>query len=456
MSSTLLVINLAISIILIIGLILIPKLSPVVSLIIASAYMGISCGLGIAPTLSTIASGFGSMMTSIGLPIALGVILGQLMSDTGMAQKIATTLVHAVPPKYVTWALAGAGFLLAIPVFFDITFIILVPIGIAVAKEINKPMAYVSTALIIGDVIAQTYIPPTPNPFAAPDILGYHLGTQLVVGIVLGVIVLIPAMLITSKALKAGLFNDAKDINHEADPLHDLANHEANSASLPKPPFALSMLPLMLPVVLILIGSLLQATGAAAEDSTIVLLLSDKIFTLTIAVLVAYLISWKYIGLKKAESSANTALNAAGVALAITGAGGSFGSVISSTNIGDALISALNINTGSVIGVLLFAYFISFIFRVAQGSGTVAGITSMTIMATIAPSVPVHPVWIAMACLAGGISIGHVNDSGFWVCTNLSGFTVTGGLKTYTWPIFVVSALTLVATLIGASLFPMA
>ena len=206
------------------------------------------------------------------------------------------------------------------------------------------------------------------------------------------------------------------------------------------------MLPLMLPVVLILIGSLLQATGAAAEDSTIVLLLSDKIFTLTIAVLVAYLISWKYIGLKKAESSANTALNAAGVALAITGAGGSFGSVISSTNIGDALISALNINTGSVIGVLLFAYFISFIFRVAQGSGTVAGITSMTIMATIAPSVPVHPVWIAMACLAGG----------FWVCTNLSGFTVTGGLKTYTWPIFVVSALTLVATLIGASLFPMA
>ena len=109
-----------------------------------------------------------------------------------------------------------------------------------------------------------------------------------------------------------------------------------------------------------------------------------------------------------------------------------------------------------MIGGLLFAYFISFPFRVAQSSGTVAGITSMTIMATIAPSVPVHPVWIAMACLAGGISIGHVNDSGFWVCTNLSGFTVTGGLKTYTWPIFVVSALTLVATLIGASLFPMA
>ena len=439
MSSTMLVVNLAISIVIIIGLILIPKLNPMVSLIIASAYMGISCGLGIMPTLDTIASGFGSMMTSIGLPIGLGVILGQLMSDSGMAQKIAITLVHAVPSKYVTWALAGAGFLLAIPVFFDITFIILVPIGIAVAKEINKPMAYVSTALIIGDVIAQTYIPPTPNPLAAPDLLGYSLGTQLVVGLIVGAIVLIPSMLVTTKALNAGLFNEEKDINHEA-----------NSADLPKPPFALSMLPLMLPVVLILISSVLQATGAAAADSLVVLLLSNKIFTLLMAVLAAYVIAWKYIGFKKAESSANNALGAAGVALAITGAGGSFGSVIA-----DALISTLNIGTGSVVGVLLFAYFIGFIFRVAQGSGTVAGITSMTIMATVAPSVPVHPVWIAMACLAGGISIGHVNDSGFWVCTNLSGFTVTGGLKTYTWPIFVVTVFTLIAAIIGALLFPM-
>lgn len=454
MSSTMLVINLAISIGLIIGLILIPKLNPMVSLILASAYMGISCGLGLIPTLSTIASGFGSMMASIGLPIGLGVILGQLMSDTGMAQKIATTLVHAVPSKYVTWALAGAGFLLAIPVFFDITFIILVPIGIAVAKEINKPMAYVSTALIIGDVIAQTYIPPTPNPLAAPDLMSYSLGTQLIVGLIVGAIVLIPSMLVTTKALNAGLFNPEKDINHEADPLKSLAQHEANSADLPQPPFALSILPLMLPVVLILISSVMQASGAAA-DSVAVSLLSNKIFTLLMAVLASYLIAWKYIGIKRAEASATNALNAAGVALAITGAGGSFGTIIAETNIGDALISTLNIGSGSVVGVLLFAYFIGFIFRVAQGSGTVAGITSMTIMATVAPSVPVHPVWIAMACLAGGISIGHVNDSGFWVATNMSGLTITGGLKTYTLGSFISSVFIFLLALIGALVIPL-
>lgn len=454
MSSTMLVVNLAISIALIIGLILIPKLNPVVSLIIASAYMGISCNLGVSGTLETIASGFGNMMTSIGLPISLGVILGQLMSDSGMAQKIAMTLVKAVPSKYVTWALALAGFLLAIPVFFDITFIILVPIGVAVAKEINKPMAYVSTALIIGDVIAQTYIPPTPNPLAAPDIFGYSLGTQLIVGLVVGAIVLIPSMLVTTKVLDKGFFNPEKDINHEADPLKTLSDHEANSEDIPRPPFALSMLPLLLPVILILISTTMQASGADAE-SLVVSLLSNKIFTLLMAVLAAYLIAWRYIGIKKAEVSAGKALSAAGVALAITGAGGSFGAVIKATNIGDALVGTLNVGAGSVVSVLLFAYFIGFIFRVAQGSGTVAGITSMTIMATIAPQVPVNPVWIAMACLAGGISIGHVNDSGFWVCTNLSGFTVTGGLKTYTWPIFVVTVFTLIAAIVGALLFPM-
>ena len=453
MTSTMLVVNLAISIALIIGLILIPKLNPSVSLVLASAYMGISCGLGVVPTLDTIASGFGSMMTSIGLPIGFGVILGQLMSDSGMAQKIATTLVHAVPSKYVLWALAGAGFLLAIPVFFDITFIILVPIGIAVAKQINKPMSYVATALIIGACVAQTFVPPTPNPLAAPDLLGYSLGTQVIVGLICGLIVTFIALFICIKILDLGLFNEQKDVNHEVDVLKNLEQRQTKE--LPDPPFVLSLVPLLLPVVCIMISTMIDAMGA--EDGNILVsVLGNKIFALVVGVLSAYLIAWKYIGMKASEKSANEALGTAGVALLITGAGGSFGSVIAATNIGDALISALNINTDSVIMVCLFAYFIGFIFRVAQGSGTVAGLTAMTIMATIAPSVNVHPVWLAMASLAGGISIGHVNDSGFWVCTNLSGFTVTGGLKTYTLPIFVVSIVTLIVTLLGATFVPMA
>ena len=121
-------------------------------------------------------------MAGIGLPIGFGVILGQLMSDTGAAKVIARTIVHAVPNKYVLYAVAFAGFVLAIPVFFDVTFIILIPIGVAVAREVNKPLAYVVGALTIGDGIAQTLVPPTPNPLAAPGILNFDLGTMVIMG----------------------------------------------------------------------------------------------------------------------------------------------------------------------------------------------------------------------------------------------------------------------------------
>ena len=140
--------------------------------------------------------------------------------------------------------------------------------------------------------------------------------------------------------------------------------------------------------------------------------------------------------------------------LLITGAGGSFSSVITATGIGNAIVSLLGTDTTSVIPAMFLAYFIGMIFRVAQGSGTVAGMTSMGIMATIAPAIGCHPVWIALACLSGGNSIGHVNDSGFWVATNMSGLTVTGGLKTYTLGSFISSVCIFVLALIGALVIP--
>ena len=176
---------------------------------------------------------------------------------------------------------------------------------------------------------------------------------------------------------------------------------------------------------------------------------------MTLGTLGAYLVSLPYIGRENLEKSAGEALKSAGVVLLITGAGGSFSSVITATGIGNAIVSLLGTDTTSVIPAMFLAYFIGMIFRVAQGSGTVAGMTSMGIMATIAPAIGCHPVWIALACLSGGNSIGHVNDSGFWVATNMSGLTVTGGLKTYTLGSFISSVCIFVLALIGALVIPL-
>lgn len=450
MSGVLLVMNLVIAIAIMIALILIPKLNPAICLVIASLYMGIACGLGFVTSINTIGAGFGNMMAGIGLPIGFGVILGQLMSDTGAAKVIAKTIVHAVPNKFVLYAIAGAGFILAIPVFFDVTFIILIPIGIAVAKEVNKPLAYVVGALTIGDGIAQTLVPPTPNPLAAADLLSFNLGSMVIMGLIIGSIATVISVFVYTRIHNTGFFKPEKDTNQIMELNQEMLETEAAGKT---PSFFASMLPILIPVVCILLG-----TGASAiyGDNTPVAaqFLGNKIIAIMLGTLCAYLIGYKYLGRNKVELSANEALKQAGVVLLITGAGGSFGAVISATDIGNALVNTLSINSGSVIKVLFLAYFIGCIFRIAQGSGTVAGITAMTIMATIAPSIAIHPVYIALAALAGGISVGHVNDSGFWVVSNLSGFNVKGGLKTYTLAQIIMSISIMVLTLIFALVLP--
>lgn len=450
MSGTLLVIHLVAAIAIMIALILFPKLNPALALVIASIYMGVACGFGFAETADTIGTGFGNMMAGIGLPIGFGVILGQLMSDTGAAKVIAKTIVYKVPNKFVLYAIAGAGFILAIPVFFDVTFIILIPIGIAIAKEVNKPLAYVVGALTIGDGIAQTLVPPTPNPLAAADLMNFNLGTMVIMGLIIGAIATMISVFVYTKIHDTGFFKPESDMNPNA----EVIKEETISTNEKMPSFFVSVLPILIPVACILLGTGASAVYGDGNVPAIVQFLGNKIIAILLGTLCAYLIGYKYLGRERVELSANEALQQAGVVLLITGAGGSFGAIISATNIGNALVGTLNISSGSVLKVLFLSYAIGCIFRIAQGSGTVAGITAMTIMATIAPSVAIHPVYIALSALAGGISVGHVNDSGFWIVSNMAGFNVKGGLKTYTLAQIIMSVSIMAMTVIFALVLP--
>ena len=156
----------AIAIILICIIVL--KLNAAIGMVIACLVMGVAGGLDLLTTVSTISSGFGSMMTSIGLPVGFGTILGQLMSDSGAASVIADKLVSAFPEKKAIWGLSLAGFILSVPVFFDVTFIILIPIGITIAAKINMKMCYVTGCLTIGATTAHCVVPPLPTPWLPP------------------------------------------------------------------------------------------------------------------------------------------------------------------------------------------------------------------------------------------------------------------------------------------------
>lgn len=450
-----LILHLVVAIAIILFCIIILKLNASIGMVLACLYMGTMGGLGVMDTVSTISSGFGSMMTSIGLPIGFGVILGQLLNDSGAAGVIADKIVSAFPEKKAMWAISLAGFVLSIPVFFDVTFVILIPIGITIAAKINKKMCYVTGCLTIGATTAHCVVPPTPNPLAAADIFGFDLGVMMGVGLVVGFITVLVSDFVFIKIHDKGIWNEEKDVNHSSTVVTELLESAKKDAAAdrPRPSFAMSLLPIIIPIVCILAGTV----GNAMFDESPVFcqFLGEKVIAMLLGTLGAYLVSIKYIGRANFEKSAGEALKSAGVVLLITGAGGSFSSVIAATGIGQSIVDLLSTGTSSVVPAMFLAYFIGMIFRVAQGSGTVAGMTSMTIMATVAPAIACHPVWLALACLSGGNSIGHVNDSGFWVATNMSGLTVTGGLKTYTLGSFISSACIFLLALVGALVIPL-
>jgi len=449
MSGITLAVNLAISIAIILFLVLKFKINPVISMILASLYMGISCSLGFMDTITSINSGFGSLMTGIGFPIGFGIMMGQILEDSGAAESLAKSILKAFPGKKAPWALGLTAFLLSIPVFFDVTFVILIPLGIAVAKETKRPLAYFAGAIAIGGVSSQTFVPPTPNPLAAATILDFDLSYIIIAGTIVGLAAAVFSMFVWFRMLDRPGFWDP---NKDETGLLDMDAAVVHRVDLPSPWAA--VIPICLPVLAILIGSFWPVvTGSDAP--VVIQFISQKTIAILLGLLAAYAILLKRMGWGGLNESVSKSLKQAGVVLLITGAGGAFGAVIQATNIGEVLIAGLTEGQSSTMLILCLTFGIGVLFRVAQGSGTVASITAMTIMASVAPSAGCHPVYIALAALAGGNFIGHVNDSGFWVVTNLSGASVTGGLKTYTWNTITLAGMAFILSLVGATVLPM-
>ena len=449
MSGITLAVNLAISIAIILFLVLKFKINPVISMILASLYMGISCSLGFMDTITSINSGFGSLMTGIGFPIGFGIMMGQILEDSGAAESLAKSILKAFPGKKAPWALGLTAFLLSIPVFFDVTFVILIPLGIAVAKETKRPLAYFAGAIAIGGVSSQTFVPPTPNPLAAATILNFDLSYIIIAGTIVGLAAAVFSIFVWFRMLDRPGFWDP---NKDETGLLDMDAAVVHRVDLPSPWAA--VIPICLPVLAILIGSFWPVvTGSDAP--VVIQFISQKTIAILLGLLAAYAILLKRMGWGGLNESVSKSLKQAGVVLLITGAGGAFGAVIQATNIGEVLIAGLTEGQSSTMLILCLTFGIGVLFRVAQGSGTVASITAMTIMASVAPSAGCHPVYIALAALAGGNFIGHVNDSGFWVVTNLSGASVTGGLKTYTWNTITLAGMAFILSLVGATVLPM-
>ena len=416
------------------------KIHPFLAIISVSLLFGLVAGIplvnktvdgkttdGIA---TIIGLGFSGTFTSIGIVIILGALIGTIIEATGAAFKLAELVIKLVGPKNPVLAVQLMGWVVSIPVFCDSGFVILNPIRKALVKKTRASSVSMTIALSLGLYTSHVFIPPTPGPIAAAQNLGLADHLLLVIG--MGTLCSIPALI--------GAYFFARYIGKKVKSTEDVdidsttQSYEELMASFGKLPSGfVSLAPIIMPILAMALGSIAAMAKWKGLGAEILQFLGTPIIALGLGVLFAI---WQLASSKKLErfyEITNETLKIVGPILFITAAGGVLGRVISSTNI----VPFIRANASSIATVgIFFPFFLSMILKTAQGSSTVALVTTSGILfpmlGVLGLDTPVRAALCVMAIAAGSMTVSHANDSYFWVVTNFGGMTPEQGYKTQT------------------------
>ncbi|WP_020007976.1 GntP family permease [Salinicoccus albus] len=430
------------AVLLVIGLTAKFNMHPFLSLIIASFVLGILAGLPLMEIVEAVNNGFGNLMGSIGLVIVFGTIIGVLLEKTGAAYKMAEVVLRLIGEKRPQLAMSVIGSIVSIPVFCDSGYIILSSLKKAIAKRAQVAVASMAIALSTGLFATHTLVPPTPGPIAAAGNIGaeQYLGTIILIGVV----VAIPTIM-------AGYFWAIKvgtKIKVEGEDEMQIDYNEVVKEFGEMPSAVKAFSPIAVPLILIAIGSIVTFAGWEGNFFNILLFLGDPSVALLGGVLTGFTLLPKF-DRETMNDWIQEGLKTAAPILLITGAGGAFGTVISSTNI-TGFIESVGENsffTGTLF--LLVPFVIAAALKTAQGSSTTALVITSTLVAPILVDAgiqdPLPMALVVMAIGAGAMVVSHINDSYFWVVKEFSGMSVTQAYKGQT-------AATLVQGLVAISI----
>ena len=385
---------------------------------------------------------FGNVAGKIAWVIALAAIIGTAMMQSGAAQKIVDWLISSLGERRASIALLISGFVLSIPVFFDTVFFLLIPLAIALAVNTGRNYVLYVMAIGGGAAITHSLVPPTPGPLIMAETLNIDLGLTILAGLGFG-IVPATAVLVASKKLNAR-YNIPVRVEIE-NILEDQI----------QPTLLTSMLPVMVPIVLISMASVTEVVAGATPAW--MAFWGNKNIAMGVGTAFAL---WLWVKQKQLNGTQlwkeiAKPLEIAGIIILITSAGGAFGAMIKHSGIGIA-IETLTQNFH--ISYILIAWLIAAVMKTAQGSGTVSMITSASIMLAILGAgveLPYHPIYILLSIGFGSLFISWMNDSGFWVVAKMSGFTEQEGLRTWTVLLAIISLVGLAQVLIFSWILPM-
>ena len=389
-------------------------------LIGVSFVFGLLIGLPALDVVVGIKNGFGGTLTSIGIVIVAGTILGTILEKTGAALSMTRAILNMVGKSHAPLAMNIAGYIVSIPVFCDSGYVILNPLNKALAKESGISMTVMAVALSTGLYATHTMVPPTPGPIAAAGTLGADLGKV----ILLGLIAAIPASL--SGLLWATKFAKRYEIEPEIQGTYSEIVKKFGKL----PNTLLSFLPIVLPIVLILLKSVAEFPSKPFGNGDFRVFLSfigDPVTALILGVLCSLLLVHKG-ELKKAISDwMGEGIKESAIILVITAAGGSLGAIIKASPITDFIKT----NMASMHLGILLPFMISAALKTAQGSSTVAIVTTAGIMAPLLQTLGLDPALTTIAIGAGSLVVSHANDSYFWVVSQFSGMPVNTAYKAY-------------------------
>jgi H+/gluconate symporter-like permease len=458
LSDTAILINTGVAVLAVVLLIVRFKLNPVVALVLGSAYLGLSTGLGVDGTVEAITGGFGDIMAEVGLLIAFGVLTGAILQEIGAIERLVAMLLRVFGPKRMPYAMSVTIATALQSIYLDVLLVISAPLARNLAPRLGRlGTARMATALAIGLECGIVLMVPGVGTLALAGLLGVPLGRMLVFGLLLVVPTVIIAVAIMSFVFRKGWWDPTKDeVSADAaepDADDNASGHDgprsegASSSGVTGPatetatatetmtttetsagphrvPLTVLFAPLLGALLLIAAGAVLDITGF---PNPVVHFLSQPVIALLAGMIGTSLVGRYTAGRRRVERAIATGFRGSGQILILTAVGGSLAATIDKAGLGDILGRYFTAQTAAP---LLMVWVIAAVLHIAVGSVTISAITAAGILAPVAPVIGLDPVLIALAAGAGSLFAVHVTSNTFWLLQSLMGQTTRGTLKT--------------------------
>jgi Gnt-I system high-affinity gluconate transporter len=406
-------------IVLLVILITVFKVNAFLSFLLISILTGLLLGINVNELTFHIQKGIGDMLGSLVIVVVCGAMLGKLAADSGAAQRIASGLMNLFGAKYIQWALLITGFIIGIPLFYNVGFVLVVPLIFSVAYKYKFPAVYIGLPMLAALSVTHGFLPPHPSPTALVGQFGADMGKTLLYGILIGIPTVIIAGPVFSKALKG--------INP---PMLDTFTAEAKKES-ELPGLGLSIFSSLLPVILLTVTTL--AVGLVTEEGLLknaILFLSDPAIVMILSLMVAtYTLGLRMkMDMKKVMHIYGEAVKDIAMLLLIMSGAGALKQILVGSGVNAEIGTLLD---GLDIHPLVLGWFIACVIRVCVGSATVAGLTAASIILPIMARPDVDPNLMVLAIGAGSLMFSHVNDAGFWLFKEYFNLTIKQTIKSW-------------------------